>query len=602
MTTAANWVKRDGGNSRAGSGRAVERPASSTVDIASSVPPSNRPDPSVMTVHGMSVVRGGRGNAAARRRPELTQAWGVSTQLIARASLAALKPATEKLLPIHGAPKLDFDAEVTQVISEASRLQAAARIAASRAAQAVAAAAVVSPAVQPAAAVGRVPGPAAGRAPAVAPKPLAVQQEHRAQPAPTPRPQASPAAPASTAAPMVASKRVLFRDAAMKAQNAVDEADVELPKPSGGAWGLLAVVASLVIVLFGGAAVAAIEVTVKAPGVLRAPEGLRSIEAALAGSVSEVLVRAGEYVEEGELVARLEGAQLQASLVSRKKELSLLQQEGAESATTDERLGKRTRSALYRRRDVLKSRAEINRVQREQRHVRLVQTHAMVVEGAASKEQELVARESYQGALQQQQELRSGLADVQLQLAELSNRLESQALARRTAQSRGQAALEEIQSLLKNTEVRAVTTGRVESILVQVGSVVQPGKVLAQVVPSGALRSIVAFLPSREIAFVAVGTTARVEVESLPVGEFGMGKAVITRISSDIAKPEEIGAAFGEALPGSFVRVELELVEQEGSAINGHLRSGERIVVRLHRRERRILSLMFEFARKWLGQ
>jgi hypothetical protein len=31
-----------------------------------------------------------------------------------------------------------------------------------------------------------------------------------------------------------------------------------------------------------------------------------------------------------------------------------------------------------------------------------------------------------------------------------------------------------------------------------------------------------------------------------------------------------------------------------------HLRSGERVTVRLHRRERRVITLLFDFVRKWM--
>jgi hypothetical protein len=87
------------------------------------------------------------------------------------------------------------------------------------------------------------------------------------------------------------------------------------------------------------------------------------------------------------------------------------------------------------------------------------------------------------------------------------------------------------------------------------------------------------------------------------VSEFGQAQAKVTRISSDIAKPEELADQFGEVASGSFVRVELELLpESETAAMSPHLRSGERLKVRLLRRERRIISLMFEFARTWLGQ
>ena len=92
-------------------------------------------------------------------------------------------------------------------------------------------------------------------------------------------------------------------------------------------------------------------------------------------------------------------------------------------------------------------------------------------------------------------------------------------------------------------------------------------------------------------------------MESLPVSEFGQAQAKVTRVSADIAKPQELVEQFGEAAQGSFVRVELELVpESVTAAMTPHLRSGELVKVRLHRRERRIISLMFEFVRNWLGQ
>ena len=46
--------------------------------------------------------------------------------------------------------------------------------------------------------------------------------------------------------------------------------------------------------------------------------------------------------------------------------------------------------------------------------------------------------------------------------------------------------------------------------------------------------------------------------------------AVVTRISSDIAKPEELNKVFGEMVAGSFVRVELgDLVFGGGGFLGG---------------------------------
>lgn len=123
-------------------------------------------------------------------------------------------------------------------------------------------------------------------------------------------------------------------------------------------------------------------------------------------------------------------------------------------------------------------------------------------------------------------------------------------------------------------------------------SVEAPGAVLA-----GSPGSVVAFLPPRDMAWLAAGASARIEVESLPVGKFGAATARVTRVSADIAEPEELATAFGVTAPDSYVRAELALVAPH-PAIEQHIRAGERVTVRIHRREQRLLGAMLG----WLAQ
>jgi multidrug efflux pump subunit AcrA (membrane-fusion protein) len=393
----------------------------------------------------------------------------------------------------------------------------------------------------------------------------------------------------------------LFRREALDAQYGSNEPRTSLPQPTGSNWGILAVVASLVIVLFVGALFASVEVTVKAPGALRAPEGLRPVESAIGGAIAEVSVHAGDEVSAGQLIARLAVAQLDASLTSKRQELEALKQQNALGEASDKAYAQRIDTALQGRRRVLQSRRQLNQELRAQRRDLLDRTHEAVREGVGSLNQELASRESLHEALDAGQLLRSNLADIDVQLADVRNQLAERALARDIALARAQAALLEVETLIAHAEVRSPAAGRIESLLAKPGAVVQAGQLIAQIVPAGAPRSIVAFLPASETAFIAVGTSARVELESLPVSEFGMAQATVRRISADIADPQEQAAAFGQATPGATVRVELE-IDSASDKMTPHLRSGERVIVRLHRRERRIISLMFEFARTLLEQ
>jgi multidrug resistance efflux pump len=227
----------------------------------------------------------------------------------------------------------------------------------------------------------------------------------------------------------------------------------------------------------------------------------------------------------------------------------------------------------------------------------------MVRSGVASATDELAVHEQVQQAADSVAVLRTQRADLELTMADRVRDWKQRELDRAAARNKAQVAVDEAKTLLAMTELRSPATGRVESLLVNPGSVVQAGEIMAQVVPKDAPRAIVAFLPSREMSFVEQGSVANVEVDSLPVNEFGMAHARVDRISSDIAKAEEISLAFGEPLAGSFVRVELTLLDDEAQEkMAPHLRSGERLTLRLHRRDERIIGLIFEFMRKWLEQ
>jgi multidrug resistance efflux pump len=418
--------------------------------------------------------------------------------------------------------------------------------------------------------------------------------------------QAGPAAEAAAAeAPEQASpvpRTDLFRQAALDARSGAVLNLADAAEPKLGAWGMLVLLLSLVAALFCGAALLSVEVTVRAPGALRAPNGLRSVESVLSGAVTEVLVQAGDEVNSDQIIARLEETQLRATLTLRERELANVRHDIEEANRADAALLLQTTSAVDRQRAALARRSGIHQNQLRARSLQLENVRAMREHGVASGTDELSGEESVQAAAESIALVGSQLAELNLSLADRQREWKQRGLERNASLSRAIAAVDEAKSLLALTEVRSPASGRVESLLVAPGAVVQPGRVIAQIVPKAAPRSIVAFLPSREMAFVSVGSQANVEIESLPVNEFGMARSRVRRISADIAKPEEIQAAFGEVLPGSFVRVELDLVEDANQAkMAPHLRSGERVLVRLHRREQRVLSLIFEFTRKWLG-
>jgi multidrug resistance efflux pump len=438
------------------------------------------------------------------------------------------------------------------------------------------------------------PGPATSHAPAA----RAVAAPSTAVPSPA---VPSPAVPSPAAPSPAAPARHLFRAAAVDARRAEVGAPQLESRVTPRSWSVLGLLVSLVALSFIGAALASVEVTAEARGVLRAPMGLRPVASVLGGSVDEVLVHAGDTVESGQLLARLEATELRAGLLSRERELDRSRAEAVLSEKRERELDARAARALERRRAALQSRIDVSGERLRQRRERSVDYDVLVRQGGASRAEGLSVKEALQEASEAVSSSSSELALLELEQVDRARLAQERESARRTLVSRAEADVEEARARLASAEVRAPASGRVESLSIAAGAVIEAGAVLGNIVPSGAPRSIVAFVASQEVAFVVVGAQATVDVGALPVSEFGRAEARVTRVSSDVATPAEVQAALGEAASAALVRVELELVESVTSAkMEGLLRSGDRVKLRLHRRDRRLAGLLFDFVGRWL--
>jgi adhesin transport system membrane fusion protein len=393
----------------------------------------------------------------------------------------------------------------------------------------------------------------------------------------------------------------LFRREAVRAHYGDEVERSAVDDPSGTAWIALTIVASLVLTSLLFAVFAEIEITAKAAGAVRAPAGLRPVASVIAGAVSEVLVSPGEMVEADRVLARLEGKPLRVALETRSHAQELLRQQSERASREDARLLARSNAAFSRRRASLSERQRVLTAQRRQRAARLEDVEELVRHGAASGETALAARESVEQASAALAALEGEIALLDLEATDRQRAFQDRQDARAAKLDQAHESVQEAQALLEQIEIRAPSAGRVESLLVGANAIIAAGQVLAHIVPRAAPQTVVAFLPARDTAFVRVGAIANVEVESLPVSEFGRASAKVTRISTDVARPEEVTAALGLASTEALVRVELVMEEDQAyHSMREHLRSGDRVLVRLQRRQRRIIALLFDFARKWV--
>ncbi|HEX5657860.1 MAG TPA: HlyD family efflux transporter periplasmic adaptor subunit, partial [Polyangiales bacterium] len=411
----------------------------------------------------------------------------------------------------------------------------------------------------------------------------------------TPRPLPPPA----DRALKVSVRSPLFRAQALAAHQRGEPLSSVLRITSVSRWAWLAALGLTLLMAYGWTAIGRVEETSRARGVLRAPFGVQPVVSLVAGTLREVVVRGDAHVEAGDLIARLDATPLQSELEAAEQHLASVDTEWS-----------RTRAALTARqqRRVRLTEQRMNVLaQRQQRQGGKIARRQQLARKLAAPELQAVVEDqvrdqsvdALEGARDEQLQLSDQLSSLQLGLvaaqSEYEARLEEGDARARAALQRRNAA----HMMLAQTELRAPRSGKLESLRAQPGQVVQQGEWIARVVAEELPHTIVAFAPERDLAFLRRGATARVEIDQLPIVEFGLAHATVTRVGGELAEDGELKAALGEAAPhGPHVAVELALATQP-ARVAALLRPGTLVTARIALRERRLLAIVFEPLRRW---
>jgi len=188
-------------------------------------------------------------------------------------------------------------------------------------------------------------------------------------------------------------------------------------------------------------------------------------------------------------------------------------------------------------------------------------------------------RMQYLQQLDQQYELQSQLASVQLEMRRTS--LESQ---KSIGQMRNRLRQAELQ--LQYQTVVAPVSGVVFEPKARVDGVLEAGETILTLVPQQGLKAQV-FVPNKDIGFVKTGQVAKVRVDAFPFTRYGELEGRVSQIGADALPPDQ---------SANFYRFPVKLtlnrsyLQSEGVKIP--LRSGMAITANLKLREKRVISLI----------
>ena len=280
------------------------------------------------------------------------------------------------------------------------------------------------------------------------------------------------------------------------------------------------------------------------------------IQSPVSGQLSEVLVKSGEQVVEGQALLRFDvkSAKAEESTLTRKLEIE------------KERLNDQLRRNNQRQQTLIRN---INLTERILK--RLVPLES---KGAISEIQILQQYNQLEGQ-------RDELLQVKTQREEIQNDSQS-----RTTELEGQ--LEQVRNQLKNEVIRAPIGGTVFDIQPDNNKYVATNaEALMKIVPGGELSGQVN-VGNKDIGFIRSGQAAKVRVDSFPYTEYGEIDSTIRSIGADALPPTELVRSFHFPVDLSLSRSTLKT--KVGSEIP--LQAGMTITTNLKLRDRRLIELL----------
>lgn len=337
----------------------------------------------------------------------------------------------------------------------------------------------------------------------------------------------------------------------------------------------------------------------------------QTIQATEPGVVQQIEVRLGQVVQKGDLIVRLDDTTTSVSLgetVAKHRALQariarlsleeigafdapyscpeILQNEAPQICENEARLFKARRENYLNRVAVLKQRenqrraelTEVNsNIERLESNLEISTRELELIRPMAQKrliaKTELIRVErdvsESGGQLKLAKEsvvrIRGAIEEASLQVKEISLQLQQEALDQKTQALAELSVLDEsargAASRVARTDIRSPVDGVINSLAVNtIGSFVQPGSLIAEVVPTSAELLVEVRISPRDVAFIRVGQPALVKVSAYDFSIYGGLEAKVSTVTADSVVDQQTGEPFFQVL----VRTNRAFLEHNG--------------------------------------
>ncbi|HYH37201.1 MAG TPA: NHLP bacteriocin system secretion protein [Azospirillum sp.] len=332
----------------------------------------------------------------------------------------------------------------------------------------------------------------------------------------------------------------LYRKEALDHLGAVAELEDGLTLTPPATWAALAVLGALIAAAVAWSVVTRVPVSVAGQGILINPGGIVDVVSATQGRVEAVLVRAGDRVQAGQIVARVDQMETAIKLEQLEGQLADARRQRETVAAYHDRTIRATQDLLAEQERALRLRVGILQEQRRW----LTERAAHQAELDAKK---FIARQQLIDTRVEINKVDDTVAQTEIQLTSLRTQAEERAIQRDRELFQIEQKIEELErmvaglrdSLARNRVITSPHGGRVAELKATHGEYVTPGKAIVGLLRdrtdaggAPALLEAVLYMPPREGKKVAAGMSVLLGPSTVDRETYGYMTGRVTAVAA----------------------------------------------------------------------
>lgn len=345
------------------------------------------------------------------------------------------------------------------------------------------------------------------------------------------------------------SKSGIFREKSLERLSSPEQLDqlLQITTPKG--WVALISIGIIIAVAVLWSLFGIVPRKVRGEGVLIRTGGVTKVVAPSSGRVIDIAVRAGDSVEAGQVVARLEKPVIAENLDKARAKLRILKQEYDQIQMFLRRDTVLSRSVLESKRERLKKKIEANEKEAKWLAEKLTSRKNLLESGLITEQQVIETRQKLQQLRQSIQATETELQRINVRLLELRNENRKKIRELRLdieEQKRRIARLED--KMDRRSQLRSNYQGRVLEITVGRGDIVSAGESVLNMSRTGrdvkSLEAVI-YVSARDGKRVEEGMTVQISPASVEAQKHGRMLGVVNSVSDFPATPKGMNQLLG---------------------------------------------------------